>query len=380
MLMSYNEYDPFYDDKKATDTIYVSKRNVYNGYKDEKEKVRYVEEILGAEKMCGLLKQKKEATLHVTDGGRQKIKATLYEYEDGVNVNALHIARINTSTGNPFQNWQACFWGEQIQKLYMFLSQIVEIDYSNPLRFQVKKEDYNSNDDVFDKTVLQEFENELKQLLDTIKDNKTKIEVLNDLGLDINDLYALKDNKEKLATIEEFRYRLENTDIYREDKGNDNWQEWFQDKKWLFGNEISHILDVRKTDHTCVYDYLVESCEGFIDLIEIKDPKIEFWASNKDHNNYIPSTDLTKAIIQSITYIHELEIHANDKKITKNVGNILKPRCTLIIGRSNKWNEEQFESFRILNSSYHNINIITYDMLLKRAENIFAIKQNVNND
>lgn len=30
MPMSYNEYDPFYDDKKATDTIYVSKRNVYN--------------------------------------------------------------------------------------------------------------------------------------------------------------------------------------------------------------------------------------------------------------------------------------------------------------------------------------------------------------
>lgn len=72
--MSYNEYDPFYDDKKATDTIYVSKRNVYNGYKDEKEKVRYVEEILEAEKMCGLLKQKKEATLHVTDGGRQKLR------------------------------------------------------------------------------------------------------------------------------------------------------------------------------------------------------------------------------------------------------------------------------------------------------------------
>jgi hypothetical protein len=60
------------------------------------------------------------------------------------------------------------------------------------------------------------------------------------------------------------------------------------------------------------------------------------------------------------------------------VGNILKPRCTLVIGRSNTWNLEQFEAFRILNSMYHNINIITYDMLLNRAQKLCSLDNHEN--
>jgi hypothetical protein len=44
----------------------------------------------------------------------------------------------------------------------------------------------------------------------------------------------------------------------------------------------------------------------------------------------------------------------------------------LVMSRSNNWDKEHRESFRILNSMYHNIDIVTYDMLLDRA------KSNVN--
>jgi len=45
----------------------------------------------------------------------------------------------------------------------------------------------------------------------------------------------------------------------------------------------------------------------------------------------------------------------------------------LIFGRSNDWNDEQREAYRILNASYNQISILTYDHLLDRAKNILGI-------
>ena len=47
----------------------------------------------------------------------------------------------------------------------------------------------------------------------------------------------------------------------------------------------------------------------------------------------------------------------------------------LIFCRSNDWNNEQREAFRILNSSYHNLTIMTYDHVLNRAKRILGIDE-----
>ena len=141
--MGNNQYNPFFDDFKNTETIYVSKRMTFNKSDLRGEgcvdKVRYVEEILSPSPVCGMLREKDQTVLHVTDGGKQKIKATLYE--DPNRVTALHIARLNSETGNPFSAWQACFYGEQLKLLYNFLSRILSIDYSNPHNFKVLQGD-----------------------------------------------------------------------------------------------------------------------------------------------------------------------------------------------------------------------------------------------
>ena len=41
------------------------------------------------------------------------------------------------------------------------------------------------------------------------------------------------------------------------------------------------------------------------------------------------------------------------------------------MGRSDDWDDEKYESFRILNSSFHNLIMLTYDMVLNRAEKMF---------
>ena len=118
----------------------------------------------------------------------------------------------------------------------------------------------------------------------------------------------------------------------------------------------------------------MEAYDGFLDIIEIKRPEggMSFWSKTMDHGNYVPSTDLIKAVTQASAYIFEVEREANSIKFLEKVGGVktIKPRCILIFGRSNDWNQKQIEAYRILNAGYHNLTIMTYDHVLDRAKRI----------
>ena len=154
------------------------------------------------------------------------------------------------------------------------------------------------------------------------------------------------------------------------------WQTWFKNNKWILGSEYLYILTERNIDTQNITDYLVKAFDGFLDIVEIKKPNgLKFWMEAKDHDNYVPSSDLIKAITQCQNYIYEIEREANSLKfIQRTKGTkVIKPRCLLIYGRSNDWNEEQQEAYRILNASYNQITILTYDHLILRAKNILGI-------
>ena len=139
------------------------------------------------------------------------------------------------------------------------------------------------------------------------------------------------------------------------------------------------ILDDRKIDTENISDYLMEAYDGFLDIIEIKRPggDFQFWSSQKDHDNIVPHSDLIKAITQTANYIYEAEREMNSDKFLTRIGRIpvVKPRAVLIYGRSNEWNDEKRKSYRILNASYHNITILTYDHVLERAKRILGTNQ-----
>lgn len=156
------------------------------------------------------------------------------------------------------------------------------------------------------------------------------------------------------------------------------WQTWFENNKWILGSEYLYILTERNIDTHNIADYLVQAFDGFVDIVEIKKPNgLKFWAEPKDHNNYFPSSDLIKAITQCQNYIYEIERESNSAKFIQRTNGckIIKPRCLLVFGRSNNWNDEQQEAYRILNASYHQITILTYDHLLLRAMNIIGVEQ-----
>lgn len=154
------------------------------------------------------------------------------------------------------------------------------------------------------------------------------------------------------------------------------WQKWFETNSWVLGSDFVKVLEERAIDTKNISDFLMESYDGFLDIVEIKRPEggMKFWQSSLDHGNYVPHSDLIKAITQASKYIHEVEREADSVKFFERVGGTrtIKPRCTLIYGRSNDWNKDQKEAFRILNSSYHNLSIMTFDHVLERASRILG--------
>lgn len=167
-------------------------------------------------------------------------------------------------------------------------------------------------------------------------------------------------------------------EMLRVDLRESDWQDWFQQNSWVLGSQFVRILDERRIDIHRISDFLMEAYDGFLDVVEIKRPGggLEFWASSLDHNNYVPSADLTKAIAQATRYIYEVEREANSLKFLERVGGIktVKPRCVLVFGRSKDWNDSQTESYRVLNASFHNLTVLTYDHVLARARRIAGLE------
>jgi hypothetical protein len=248
--------------------------------------------------------------------------------------------------------------GEEFQNLIEFIS-----TYYEPFKEGAKA--FLPLDNPFDQSNAEQ----IKQLLN-LPDKEGMLQFLLNNDVIPEELEIGLSHARKVKAIDEFQYLLEY------DLTEHKWQHWFEKNSWVLGSDFVKVLDERVIDTQNISDFLMQSYDGFLDIIEIKRPEgyLKFWASSLDHNNYYPHSDLVKAITQSITYVHEVELQANDMKFFERVGKIktIKPRCTLIFGRSNDWNQAQQESFRVLNSSYHNLTIMTFDHVLERAKRILG--------
>ncbi len=143
-----------------------------------------------------------------------------------------------------------------------------------------------------------------------------------------DDLVRSLDYRRRCLATEELE------ELLTEDSPEAPWQKWFEANPWVLGTEFVQILDERSIDVGHIADYLMQAYDGFVDLIEIKRPEgaLKFWSDALD-----------------------------------------QPRCILIFGRSRNWNEAQREAYRMLNASYHNHSIMTFDHVLSRAKRMLNL-------
>jgi len=122
---------------------------------------------------------------------------------------------------------------------------------------------------------------------------------------------------------------------------------------------------------------------GNLDIIEIKKPEDNCLLYNsKYRDNYTPKKNLSGVIMQAEKYLFHLSKGGlgAEKEITKKYTSdlptgisikITKSKALIIVGRSNNFVADQIFDFEIMKRKHANIiDIITYDDLLSRLENI----------
>lgn len=149
------------------------------------------------------------------------------------------------------------------------------------------------------------------------------------------------------------------------------FQEWINDNTWVFGTEYIKKFDTRTIGIHSQADFIVESLDGFTDLIELKKPDVKLFENDLSHSCYYPSKDLAQVLGQAIHYIKIMEDHRSVLKEGDDL-EVLKPRIKVVIGRSSTLNFEEKKTLRLLNSTLHGIEIITYDEILTRAKKIIS--------
>ena len=167
------------------------------------------------------------------------------------------------------------------------------------------------------------------------------------------------------------------------------WQKYFE--KYLsfliFSyREIYPKIELKVELRKKYPDFIGINHYGGVDIIEIKTHLKNALTKDKSHDNYAFSSEMSKAIIQTINYMDALIQEKVKKKIIKEdikgkilKGNIYRPREIIIISSYNnlvkgvKKGDSEFKKverdFTKLRNGLHNISIITFDELLNMAEN-----------
>ncbi len=145
-------------------------------------------------------------------------------------------------------------------------------------------------------------------------------------------------------------------------------QKFLTKHTWLLGLEYENSIP-QKIAPKNRYDFYVEKYDGFADIIEIKKSNDELF----DKNGKI-TAKFGKAIQQLIDYIDKALHYGDSKTLSKEMDfNFEKPKGILIIGRQGK----DPAKLKNLNFYFHNIEILTYDDVLSRANNIIKQLQNL---
>ncbi|MFH1508822.1 MAG: Shedu anti-phage system protein SduA domain-containing protein [bacterium] len=184
----------------------------------------------------------------------------------------------------------------------------------------------------------------------------------------------------KNSTLKELNDRLEKGG-YLETSGDDSWQKWIYDNNWLFGVNYRDPIQKEKINISGIMpDYLFPTLDNFVDILEIKLPHDEVIVADSSHPGSWKFTLQTNlAIGQVVNYLGEIdrlrrEIEPEVKKQYGYEVYFLKPRAYILIGDSDKWEDDKKEGLRKLNHALHGIEILTYRDLYDRGKRSLEIK------
>lgn len=190
---------------------------------------------------------------------------------------------------------------------------------------------------------------------------------------------------------EELKSMLAAVESYTEN----DWQKKILDlllfifPKYIAVLENVHVKDFYSNPNKAsdrYIDLMLVDANGSIDIIEVKQPFPNALLSrNKYRGNHTPRSELASTIMQAEKYLFHLNKWgaAGEKEISGKRKSelpdgielkITNPKALILLGRDNDFTGEQRFDFEIIRRKYANmLDIMTYDDLLRRLENIIVM-------
>ena len=124
-----------------------------------------------------------------------------------------------------------------------------------------------------------------------------------------------------------------------------------------------------------ISDFLYKCGTRNISIIEIKKPTTKLIGKEYRNGIYAPSDELSGAILQIKTQKDTLLKNYHNSKVNSFEEGIdfdaYDPKAYLIIGNSDKLNSKEIKSFELYRNSLKDIEIITFNELIKKLELVF---------
>lgn len=173
-----------------------------------------------------------------------------------------------------------------------------------------------------------------------------------------------------LATYRKALEKLNTLIVSGERVRESEFQALLTENPWMFGSEYSELLSRRNLTRDEQQDFVLRrTTDNYIEVIEIKTP-LEgrpLFIYDSSHDCYYPSSELSKALGQVQHYLEQLDADRLSI-IARDNEDPLKVRAKIIIGRSGDPGQEK--SLRLFNGHLHRVEIITFDQLLRIANNV----------
>ena len=357
MSDSYKGFDPKYDDSKETNTILFGK----SIKKPDGSSYRKVELLIDED--VSYLSEKNTETisepvgfsilddiiLFKTPGGQQKIHCWLMESTSGKWFQAIRLSR-RTCKG-VYGSQEITLQFNAVLALREYLNNLFVVDSDIKTRIPIVSRKVDE-----DNTLKMMSESEFIELI-RANINST------------NDFYKLLSIQKMELSIEQLE-RIINGEFTNELE----IQLFLKDNIWMFGNDYVHVAENGRINPQNILDMIPRNFESFIDIIEVKLPTEKLFNFDPGHKNYYSSAPLTKAVAQTQNYIFELEKKTTDEMYQEdNNIKVIRPNGIVLYGSHEPLSGEEQQYLRILNSSYHNLQIITYQQLLEKAKNTLRV-------
>ena len=388
-----------YFKNKRTDRIYLSRSlenkilaKDDNGYiKELVRPFRIVSKVLNTEETHKFIKDGKEVSLRITDGGKQEIKAKFYE--DTRELFNLQIQKYTIKSGAP-HNTYFSFAGSEIAILYNFIRNIPVLPIDS--RGSAKLDDQFVESLVLSKEQLSKLLHEQPDLVNEI--------VANDLTTE--DVVNLAHRKKQLGIFESLinddsYFEKQKNDLGKNKRDEDVWQDYFERNTWIFGYGLNYFfntpLDDSKLEQVVKgYDFNTSGkrvdallkTQGIVSTLsfgEIKTHKTELlhrvkesyrnecWRVSKELSGGVAQVQKTVQI--SLSNIRsKTEIKDSQGNITGEELYFYQPKSFLVVGSLAEFegehgiNEDKYSSFELFRKNINNPEIITFDELYERAK------------